>query len=358
MDRVKVAVVGCGSIAQGMHLPGLKEMESLGKAELVAVCDMLEPMAQSVAAQFEVPAYYTDLDTMLAEADFDVLVNLTIIQNHFAVSLAALRAGKHVYSQKPMTTTVEDATILVDEAKKRGLKLATAPEHPISPANVVIGKLVAEGAIGRVNFAKVVSSHWGPEKQVGPAVDRRDSSHFFRIGSGPLYDMGVHGLSQITGILGPAKRVSCVSGKTAPVRHYTGGTKKGQAIDVEVDDNTLLLLDFGEATFAFLDATYCVGATLGPRLEIYGSDGVIALTGHPPKSTVQLYELATKDWREIEVPERGPVRDLGVQSLVDHLRDGLPLRLTGERGRHLVEIMAKAPEAARLGRTMELTTTF
>ena len=68
----------------------------------------------------------------------------------------------------------------------------------------------AEGAIGRVNFAKVVSSHWGPEKQVGPAVDRRDSSHFFRIGSGPLYDMGVHGLSQITGILGPAKRVSCV----------------------------------------------------------------------------------------------------------------------------------------------------
>lgn len=358
MDKVKVAVVGCGSIAQGMHLPGLKEMEALGKVELVAVCDMLELMARSVAAQFGVPTYYTNFDKMLAQADFDLLMNLTIIQNHFAVSLAALRAGKHVYTQKPMTTTVEDATTLVDEARARGLRLAAAPEHPISPTNVTIGSLVADGAIGRVNFARVMSSHWGPEKQEGPAVDRRDSSHFFRVGSGPLYDMGVHGLSQITGILGPAKRVTCVSGRTSPVRHYTGGTRKGQAIPVEVDDNTLLFLDFGDASYAILDATYCVGATLGPRLEIYGAEGVIALTGRPPKWSVQLYELKTKEWREIETPERGPVRDLGVQSLVDCLREDRPLKLTGERGRHLVEIMAKAPEAARLGQTLELTTTF
>lgn len=354
MNKVKVGVVGCGVIAHVMHLPGLKAMEEMGKVEVVAVCDAVEHVARATREMYGVSTHYTSLDKMLAEADFDLLVNLTRIPDHFAVSLAGLRAGRHVYTQKPMTTTVEEATILVAEAKRRGLKLASAPEHPVRPMVSKIRSLILEGAIGKIAFAKVYSSHGGPEKHDVP----RDSTWFYKPGSSPLLDMGVHGLSQITAILGPVKRLACLSGRTSPVRCHTAGPYVGKRIDVEIDDNSLLMLDFGEATFAFLDATYCVGATLAPQLEVYGSEGSLSLDRRDATGTLRLYQSTTREWTRVEVPQAPPVRDLGVLHMVDCLLDGRELVLTGERGRHLVEILTKAPQAARDGRTLEMETTF
>jgi predicted dehydrogenase len=337
-----------------MHLPGLATMAELGKAEVVAACDVVEAAARATGERFGIPAVYTDLATMLAERDFELLVNTTRIPDHFGVTRAALRAGRHVYTQKPMTSTVEEATILIDEARARGLLLASAPEHPVRPAVRTIKALIDAGAIGKPAFAKVRSSHGGPETHDVP----RDSTWFYKAGSSPILDMGVHGLSQITAILGPVRRLACFSGRTAAVRPHTAGPFAGKPIEVEIDDNSLLTLDFGEATFGFLDATYCAPATLGPDLEIYGREGVISLSRRAAESTVQLYRSATHEWEPVETPATPPVRDLGVLHLIDCLLTGEELILTGERGRHLVEIMVAAPRAAAEGRTLDLTTTF
>lgn len=211
-----------------------------------------------------------------------------------------------------------------------------------------------EGAIGRVAFARVQSSHGGPEKHDVP----RDSTWYYKPGSSPIFDLGVHGLSQITSILGPAQRLACFSGRTLPVRYITAGPYAGKRIDVEIDDNSLLMLDFGNATFAFLDATYCVEASRGPRLEIHGSEGTISLEGWASQPGLYLYEPARQAWREVGVPPAPPVRDLGIWHMVGCLREGTPLRLTAEHGRHLVEIMTSAPVAAAAGSTVELQTTF
>ena len=354
MERVRIGLVGCGAIAQAMHLPGIQMIADLGRADLVAVCDALEDRARAASERFGAPAYFTDLAEMLRRADFDLLVNTTPIPEHFAVSLAALRAGRHVYSQKPLATTVEEATRLIEEAQARGLTLACAPEHPVRPQVQTIKRLVDDGVIGKVAFAKVQSSHDGPEKHDVP----RDSTWYYKPGSTPILDLGVHGLSQITSVLGPVQRLACFSGRSLPVRQITAGPFAGKRIDVEIDDNALLLLDFGRATFAFLDATYCVEASLGPRLEIYGSAGTISLTGRPHRWTLQLYETARGAWREVEVPPASVVRDLGVLHTVECLLEGTPLRLTADHARHLVEIMAKAPEAAATGRTLALATRF
>jgi predicted dehydrogenase len=201
----------------------------------------------------------------------------------------------------------------------------------------------------------VVSSHDGPEKHDVP----RDSTWFYQPGSSPILDLGVHGLSQITAILGPVRRVACVSGRMLPERITTAGPFTGKRIPVNIDDNSLLTLDFGDAVFAYLDATYCVPATLGPRLEIHGSEGTLAVTSGPPRtSTLNLYLASDKEWREVPVPDAPPVRDLGVLHLVDSLREGTEMVLTGERGRHLLDVMLKAPEAAAQGRVLETETTF
>lgn len=360
MDKIKVALVGCGAIAHVMHLPGLQTMAETGKVELVAVADTVADKAQAAATKYNVPHCHTDLEQLLAEVEFDLLVNTTVIPSHFAVSLAALRAGKHVYTQKPMAATVEEATILIDEAARRNVRLASAPEHRVRPLVGRIKEMVEQGTIGRVNFAKVRSSHGGPEKHFIPASPR-DSTWFYKPGSDPILDLGVHGLSQITSILGPVRRLAAFSGRTLPVRYMTeGGPFSGKRIDVEIDDNSLLMLDFGDACFAFLDATYCMEASLAPRLEIYGSEGTLAVletrSDEPPD--LRLYQSKTKSWTQVEVPPTPPVKDLGVLHLVDAIREGRPHLLTGEHGRHLLEIMTRAPVAAQEGRTVELETLF
>jgi len=355
MDKVRIALVGCGTIAHAMHLVGIKTMVEMGKVDLVAVCDIIEDKARAASEKFDVPQYYPDLESMLSEASFDLLVDTTPIPAHFEVNLAGLQAGKHVYTQKPMTTTVEDATILIEEARQRGLQLGCAPEHTVRPLIRKIKELIDEGAIGKVAFAKVKSSHDGPEKHNVP----RDSTWYYQPGSSPILDMGVHGLTMITAILGPVKRLASFSGRNIPTREILAGPFTGKTIEVNIDDNSLLLLDFGDDRFSFLDATYCVMASMGPRMEIYGSEGTIAVSGvRGDPSPLNLYQLETMEWTQPEVPPSPPVRDLGVLHMVDCLLQDKPLELTGEHGRHLVEIMTKAPQAAEEGRTIELTTTF
>ena len=202
-------------------------------------------------------------------------------------------------------------------------------------------------------FCRVLSSHNGPEKHDVP----RDSTWYYQPGSTPILDLGVHGLAQITSILGPVRRLSCASGRSQPERITTAGPSKGQRIDVNIDDNSLLLLEFGPATFGFLDATYCVEASLSPRLELYGSAGTLAMTapGGPP---LQRYDPAAKGWHPVDVPAAPGVRDLGVLHLVECLLTGAPLTLTAEHARHLVEVMTAAPRAAAEGRAIPMQTTF
>lgn len=338
-----------------MHLPGLTALAAQGKVDIVAICDALESAVATAGEMFGIQRHYTDLDAMLAGEDFDLLVNTTTIPNHFAISLAALRAGRHVYTQKPMASTVEEATTLIAEAARQNVQLGCAPEHPVRPVIQRIRALIDAGTIGKVAFARVASSHDGPEKHNVP----RDSTWFYQPGSSPILDLGVHGLSRITSILGPVERVSCFSGRSLPARMTTAGPFTGTRIDVRIDDNSLLMLDFGGATFAFLDSTYCVEASLGPQLEIYGSEGTLSLSRQPGHGELlQLYRTATKQWETVDVPPGPDLPDLGVAHLVDCLRDGQELLLTGTRGRHLLEVMAKAPESARQGRVLEIETVF
>lgn len=361
MEKVKVALAGCGAIANVMHLPGIHTMEEMGLVALVAVSDVVAEKAKETATRFGAPLHFTDVEAMLAEAEFDLLVNTTVIPSHFDVTLAALEAGKHVYTQKPMSVTLDEANRLVEASRRYGRRLAVAPEHPVRPHLRQMRRMIDEGVIGTVAFARVQTSHHGPEKHNTTVT--RDSTWFYKPGSDPIMDLGVHGLSMITSLLGPVRRLSAMSGRSLPVRHITAGPLTGKRIDVEIDDNSLLMLDFGDARFAMLDATYCVPASLGPWLEIYGSTGTLAVTyerraGQPPHPILHVFHTDDGEWRVAEVEPTPPVRDLGVLHMVECLRTSEPHLLTAEHGRHLVEIVTSAPVAAREGRSIPMQTTF
>ena len=125
MRTVNIGVVGCGAVAQRVYLPEFHRLH--GKAALVAVCDRVEERARAAQQRFGARTYYTDLERFLRDSNADIVVNLTPHQAHMPVSMAALEAGRHVYTEKPLAQSVDDATQLIEAARAHHVKLACAP---------------------------------------------------------------------------------------------------------------------------------------------------------------------------------------------------------------------------------------
>jgi predicted dehydrogenase len=359
MDKVRVGVVGCGVIANQTYLPGIVGFAAA--AELVAVCDAQRELAERAAQRFGAREVYGDYAEMLTRAPIDAVVVLTNIQSHAANVLAGLQAGKHVYTEKTMATSLEEADRCIAEAARRNLLLTCAPPVMLNATNQRVKDLLARGAIGRVNFVRARHSHGGP------AASRNwtaDPTWFYKPGAGPILDLGVYAFHELTGILGPVRRVTAMAGIAMPVRPIRSGPAKGGTIQVETNDNALTLLDFGDATFAVVDSTYCVPAAKGPRTEYYGSEGTLNVndrwSSEPP---LELYRdderLDVRGWLPIQM--EGASRwslASGVGHLVDCIREGRRPIISAEHARHCLEVMLMSMEAARTGATQEVRSTF
>src|SRR5918912_1946059 len=247
---VKVGLVGLGSLAQRGILPH-------------TFCDNAPGRAEAVAEKWHWQEAYTDYEAMLAHADVEAVFIATPIPLHHRQAMAALQAGKHVYVQKSMTTTLAEANEVVNLARSKGLKLCASPGEMLRPPWPQIKEAVQQGRIGRVYWALSGMQSGGHENESFRAEDdvlsNVDPTWYYKPGGGPVYDMTVYCLHELTGILGPVQRVTAMSGIGLPVREW-----KGQRIEVEMDDNTLVLLDFGNATFAYAFGANCRGGPL-PR---------------------------------------------------------------------------------------------
>jgi predicted dehydrogenase len=369
--RIKAGVVGCGDVAQNVYLPNLALLAQSGRIELLAIADLDLPLARALAERFGVPYAFGGVGDLLT-TEVDLVVNLTPSQVHAAVSLEALARGRHVYSEKPLAATLEDADAVVAAAQASAARLAAAPALLTHPHVQQALRWLFAGAIGKICFVRGRASNPGPDR----ITDfRTDPSWFYRPGAGPLFDLAVYPLQVMTAALGPVRRVSAFSGIALAERRAGAGSAKGKPISVEVDDNTHLLLDFGEARFANLDATYCVLSSKGPRMEFYGADGVVNLAAtadEPPISLFRVdHDTGLRGWVAPEPVYRGRVNPPrapeplprytlvnGVEHFLDHLTEGVPLLLTPEHARHVLEIMLAAQESAKSGRAVTLRTEF
>jgi predicted dehydrogenase len=368
---LRVGIVGVGNIANAPtvgYIPNLLKLSE--KIELVALTDALPERAATAAQRYGISHAYTNLEEMLEHADIEAVINLTNIPSHAAVSRQILESGRHCFSEKPIATTLAEADALVELAAQRGLTFVCAPVVAILPQHVEVRRLLDAGMIGKVAFAKVRSSHGGPASWAFPT----DPTWFYQLGAGPLFDMGVYGIHTITALLGPAKRVVAFSGITEPTRVVADGPAKGKVFDVTADDNTLLMLDFGGSTYAFVDGTYNVNAVKSPQVEIFGRAGTIniadyaAIQGGSPHFEIYRVDALPGVGGWI-APNLGRVRQADlyfntyhnacmVAHLADCVRGGGHPTLSAEHARHTLEIMLMALESARSGRAIELRTSF
>jgi predicted dehydrogenase len=368
-DALRLGIVGAGSISLRGLLPHLTMDDVQDRVNVTAVCDPAPGRAQAAAEKFGVPHAFETCEELLDCGDVDAVSIASPIGVHFEQGRAAIERGLHVHFNKTMTTTKPEADELIALAAQKGVKLVASPGEMLRPLHRQIRKLIREGAIGTLTWAvsgAAFGTYHEDEASVRAGEDVltnvNPSWYWRRPGGGPLYDMTVYGLHAQTGILGPAKRVTAFSGVRIREREF-----RGEMFACDMDDNTLMVLDYGDSLFAFVYGVAAGGLPGVGRLLILGTGGSISggnLNGEP-----------------IDYPGREEFERIGGQSmlphvvgghtkmqeahvyedvmqLVDWVREDKPSIATAEHARHVIEIFDGAYRSAETGRAVDLTTTF
>jgi Predicted dehydrogenases and related proteins len=364
---IGIGIVGAGSIGIRGALEHLVLPDVQDRVKLAAVVDPVPGRAKAAAEKYGVPHAYDSYEQILADDTVDALTIGSPIGIHYEQGLAAIRAGKHLHFNKTMTVTADEATHLIDEAEKAGVKIVASPGQMLRPSNLRIRRLIQDGALGRLAWAATGAAfgayHENESVRTGSDVlsNVNPSWYWKKPGGGPLYDMTVYGLHTLTGVLGPAKRVTAMSGVGIKEREY-----QGQTYACDADDNTLMVLDFGDTLFSFVYGTFAGSLTQFGQPSFYGQKGSIVgltLNGEPldyPGRTEGLDPIKllphVKDTPHAQMGEAHVFED--IMQLVRWVRDGEPSIATAEHARHVIEIIEAAYRAAETGQTQTLKTTF
>lgn len=184
---LKVAVVGCGGIANGKHMPALAKIKEV---EMVAFCDLQRERAEKAAKEFGADGarVYTDYKEMFAKEKFDVVHVCTPNKSHADISIAAMEAGSHVMCEKPMAKTYADALRMVETAKRTGKKLTIGYQNRFRSDSQYLHKACRNGDLGEIYFAKAHAIRRRAVPTWGVFLNEEEQ------GGGPLIDIGTHAL--------------------------------------------------------------------------------------------------------------------------------------------------------------------
>ncbi len=348
MEKINVGIVGCGDIC-GIYFKTCKSMEAL---DVTACADINMEAARKAGAEHNVRA--VTVKELLADPSIRIVLNLTPPLVHAEIALAALKAGKNVYNEKPLAHERRLGQKLIKLAQRRGLLVGCAPDTFLGAGGQTCRKLIDEGTIGRpVAATAFMLSHgveaWHPNPEF-----------FYKKGAGPVFDMGPYYITALVNLLGPVARVASMARISFPTRVVTSEPKKGLKIKVEVPTHVVGALEFHSGAVANLVMSFDVWAHRLPRIEIYGSEGSLIV---PDPNTfggpVLLRRPKDRDWTEIQLTHgyAQNSRGLGVAEIAYSLKSGRKHRASGRLAYHVLDVMQSLHEASRKGRTLKLRST-
>ncbi|MBM3496119.1 MAG: Gfo/Idh/MocA family oxidoreductase [Armatimonadetes bacterium] len=368
--KLGIGVVGAGSIGIRGALEHLCLSDVQDRLFLAAVCDPEPGRAQAAADRYGVRRAYETFEELIADDKVDAITICSPIGVHYDQGLAAIRAGKHIHFNKTMTTTAAEATHLIEEAASRKVKLVASPGQMLRPVNRQIRTLILDGAIGKLSWAATGAAfgayheHEAVRQGADPLTNINPAWYWRKPGGGPMYDMTVYGLHALTGVLGPAQRVTGFSGVAVTERSY-----RGETYPCDADDNTMLLLDFGDGLYGFVHGTFAGTVTHFGAPTYFGAKGTIqanAINGQPIQYPGREIADASRYGDTALLPHVvGPHREMeeahvfeDTMQLVDWVLDGAPSIAAAEHARHVIEVIEAGYRAAETGETQDLTTTF
>ena len=346
-DIYRVGLIGCGTISDA-YIRGLGNFRGL---ELSALSDIDVARAEAKAAEHGVSKGYSTQD-LLADDDIDIAVNLTVPVVHAEVSLKALEAGKHVYSEKPLAIRREDAKRLVERAAERKLRLGCAPDTFLGGGLQTCRQLLDEGVIGEPLSASAF--------MLGHGVETWHPSpfFFFTYGGHPLFDMGPYYLTALIDLLGPVEAVAGMTTTGIPERTVSSQPHAGSVISVDAPMHATALLELASGKPVTLIISGEVVASELPRIEVYGTEGTLSV---PDPNTfggpIRLKRKGDERWHEVPLIHSFTERGLGVADMAQALRMNSPHRASGELAYHVLDVMQSIQDAADERRFVEVAST-
>jgi predicted dehydrogenase len=357
VEPVNVGILGCGHVSD-QYLRGCARFDVL---RLVACADVDLPRAEQKASRHQVPRACRP-EELLADEDVDLVVNLTPPLSHAEASLASIRAGKHVWSEKPLAVTLEEASGVLAAADTAGLRLGCAPDTFLGGGLQTSAKLVRDGWLGEPVAAVACVSEHGYE-HYHPNVE-----FFYGPGGGPALDLGPYYVTALVALLGAVRRVTGFAGSAASERIVPAGPRRGARIRVEVPTHVTGTLEFESGALATVLMSWDVWATHLPYLEVYGTAGSLAVPNPDEFGGLPLLRRAGREelaeppprpgsvpWTPIPLTHDGDVgRGIGVADMAYAIRTGRDHRASGQLAYHVLEVLTALLRSGAGGRAVEL----
>ena len=351
MEKIRVAIIGCGSISD-IYMSNIQS----GKfqiLELVACSDLYPAAAQAKAEKYGCKAMTTD--EICADPTIDMVINLTIPAAHYPVIKQCLEAGKHVFSEKMIAVELWQGQELVKLADEKGLYLGVAPDTFLGASVQTAKYIVEQGLIG-----KPVSCHAAISRNYG--IYGEFLTHLCKRGGGIGFDMGGYYLTALASILGPVKSVSAFTAINEPHRVNTriGAPNYGKEYDLEDANVITATMQYESGVLGtlhmnsdcILDETY--------SLVIYGTEGIVYM-GNPNEFGNPVYLKKT-----LSDPVAFPMthgyaensRGVGAAEMAWSIVKGRKNRASKEMAYHVFELMHGIMTSAETGKMVNLESTF
>ena len=345
-EGLNVGIVGCGVISK--HYAD--NSSAFDAFDIVACSDVLPAAAEDLAAAHELNA--VTVDELLADPGIDIVLNLTPSSEHAGVTRSALAAGKHVYTEKPLGLEVGEATELLSEAARRGLRIGCAPDIFLGGAYQAARELIDQGAIGEplaVSAAMLLggADAWHPSPE-----------QFFQDGAGPLLDMGPYYISAIVALLGPVRRVAGFASMHRPERTIMVGPRAGEEFPVQTPTHTSATMELEQGMTANLVASFEATDRYVCDFFVHGTEGDLSLPD-PNAFKGQLRMRRERgDWQEVSYASRlaREARGIGLDDMAAALAEGREHRATGQLGLHVVDVARSILRSAAEGEAIEIGT--
>lgn len=356
----RTGVVGCGNISSTYF----KTAPLFRGIEITHCADLNGELAKAKAAEFGVRALSPD--QLITSPDIDLVLNLTIPSAHHAVSLAAVKAGKHVYSEKPLALSLADGLKLAKAAELRKVKVGCAPDTILGGSHQLARKALDDGLIGKVTSgtAAIMShgmEHWHP-----------NPDFFFLPGGGPVLDMGPYYISNLINMLGPVKRVAALTSMATKTRTISSQPRAGQKIPVKTPTNVQGLLEFANGATVSLLASWDVWQHRQPIMELHGTEGSLFLPdpnffggtvmasargGEPAALAGWNHPLGSPNQKDSDGSAIANYRAAGLADLAQAVSDKRDARCSLDRALHCLEIMTALLASGASGKFVSLKTT-
>lgn len=352
MKKIGIGFVGTGDIS-GIYLKNLTQV--FCEVEVVGVCDLVREKAEAQAEKYGIKKIYGDMYELFADPAVDIVLNITRPYEHYEVTKAALEAGKHVYSEKPLAAEFEKGVELVRLAEEKKLLLGGAPDTFMGAGLQTCRRVIDSGFIGTpVGGAAfmICRGHetWHP-----------DPEFYYKHGGGPMLDMGPYYITALINMLGGVQSVMGMAQTPYTQRIISSEPKYGTVIDVDVPTTVAGIMQFESGALGTVYTTFDVSYKNSARLEIYGSEGtLICIDPNNFGGEVKLLRRGESEYGTIPLMfgygENS--RGVGLADMAKALSCGRSFRANCGQTLHALEIMTAFEVSGKTGKRVDLTTKY